>query len=122
MNFDKYLAGHDIGRNLNEALKLKVGDFGTYRDKIGDTVGFLVIGCLSHGCIAVTGGFWLGSITPMTVKKPDGINKFRKDTLFEASVYIDESGKVEGKYPVSLYNGDFKSFLSMLDGEDEEDY
>ena len=54
-------------------------------------------------------------------KKPDGINKFRKDTLFEASVCIDESGKVEGKYPVSVYNGDFNSFLSMLDGEDDED-
>ena len=120
MNFDEYLAAQRLDKRLNEALKLKVGDFGTYRDKIGDTIGFLVMGALSHGYIAVTGG-WLGSVTPMTVKKPDGINKFRKDTLFEASVYIDESGKVEGKYPVSLYNGDFNSFLSMLDGEDEED-
>lgn len=122
MKFDEYLAAQRLGKRLNEALKLKVGDFGTYRDKIGDTIGFLVIGALSHGYIALTGGYWLGSVTPMTVKKPDGINKFRKDTLFESSVYIDENGKVEGKYPVSLYNGDFNSFLSMLDGEDEEDY
>ena len=121
MNFDEYLAGQSITGNLNEALKLKLGDFGTYRDKMGDTIGFMVIGALSHGYIAVTGGYWLGSITPMTVKRPDGINKFRKDTLFEASVYIDESGKVEGKYPVSLYNGKFDAFLGMLDGEDEED-
>lgn len=120
MNFDDYLAYRHRDENLNEAVKLKVGDFGTYRDKYGETVGFLVIGCLSHGCIAVTGG-WLGSITPMTAKKHDGINKFRKDTLFGASVYIDESGKVEGKFPVSVYNGDFNSFLGMLDGEDEED-
>lgn len=121
MNFDEYLAAQRHGTRLNEALKLKVGDFGTYRDRIGDTIGFLVIGALSHGYIALTGGYWLGSVTPMTVKKPDGINKFRKDTLFEASVYIDESGKVEGKYPVSLYNGNFNSFLSMLDGEDEDE-
>ena len=120
MNFDEYLAAQRLDRRLNEALKLKVGDFGTYRDRMGDTIGFLVIGALSHGYIAVTGS-WLGSITPMTVKRPDGINKFRKDTLFEASVYIDESGKVEGKYPVSLYNGKFDAFLGMLDGEDEED-
>ena len=121
MKFIDYLTEQRLDKRLNEALKLKVGDFGTYRDKIGDTIGFLVIGALSHGYIALTGSYWLGSVTPMTVKKPDGINKFRKDTLFEASVYIDESGKVEGKYPVSLYNGDFNSFLSMLDGEDEED-
>ena len=121
MKFIDYLTEQRIDENLNEAIKLKVGDFGTYRDKYGETIGFLVIGALSHGYIALTGGYWLGSVTPMTVKKPDGINKFRKDTLFEAGVYIDESGKVEGKYPVSLYNGDFKSFLSMLDGEDEED-
>ena len=121
MKFIDYLTEQRLDRKLNEALKLKVGDFGTYRDKIGDTIGFLVIGALSHGYIALTGGYWLGSVTPMTVKKPDGINKFKKDTLFESSVYIDESGKVEGKFPVSLYNGDFNSFLSMLDGEDEED-
>ena len=121
MNFDEYLAGQRHNTRLNEALKLKVGDFGTYRDRMGDTIGFLVMGALSHGYIAVTGGYWLGSISPMTVKRPDGINKFRKDTLFEASVYIDESGKVEGKYPVSLYNGKFDAFLGMLDGEDEED-
>ena len=78
MNFDEYLAGQHHGTRLNEAVKLKVGDFGTYRDRMGDTIGFLVMGVLSHGYIAVTGG-WLGIIEPMTVKKQDGINKFRKD-------------------------------------------
>ena len=67
MKFDEYLAAQRSDRKLNEALKLKVGDFGTYRDKYGDTIGFLVMGALSHGYIAVIGG-WLGSITPMTVK------------------------------------------------------
>ena len=52
---------------------------------------------------------------------PKSINKFKIEKYFEASVYIDESGKVEGKYPVSLYNGKFDAFLGMLDGEDEED-
>ena len=47
------------------------------------------------------------------------IKKFGIDEL-ETCVYIDESGKVEGKYPVSVYSGDFDSFLSMLDGEDED--
>lgn len=114
MNFDEYLAGKGITGSLNEALKLKVGDFGTYRDKYGETVGFLVIGCLAHGCIAVTGSL-VGVVTPKS------LNKIKIEKYFEASVHIDESGKVEGKYPVSLYNGKFDAFLGMLDGEDEED-
>ena len=114
MNFDEYLAGQRHNTRLNEALKLKVGDFGTYRDTYGETVGFLVIGCLSHGCIAVTGSL-VGLITPKS------INKFKIEKYFEASVCIDENGKVEGKFPVSVYNGKFDAFLSMLDGEDEED-
>ena len=114
MNYDDYLAFRRGGENLNEAVKLKVGDFGTYRDKYGETVGFLVIGCLSHGCIAVTGSL-VGVVTPKS------INKIKIEKYFEASVHIDENGKVEGKYPVSVYKGDFNSFLGMLDGEDEED-
>lgn len=114
MKFDEYLASRRLDENLNEAVKLKVGDFGTYRDKYGETVGFLVIGCLSHGCIAVTGSL-VGMITPKS------INKFKIEKYFEASVCIDENGKVEGKYPVSLYNGKFDAFLGMLDGEDDED-
>ena len=113
MKFDEYLATKRLDTRLNEALKLKVGDFGTYRDKIGDTIGFMVIGALSHGYIALTGGM-VGAVTPKS------LHKFRADKLFEVCVYIDENGKVEGKYPVSVYNGDFNSFLSMLDGEDEE--
>lgn len=113
MNFYDYLADHLDG-NLNEAVKLKVGDFGTYRDKYGETVGFLVISCLAHGCIAVTGSL-VGVVTPKS------LNKIKIEKYFEASVYIGEDGKVEGRYPVSVYNGDFNSFLSMLDGEDEED-
>lgn len=114
MKFIDYLTEQRLDRNLNEAVKLKVGDFGTYRGKYGETVGFLVIGCLSHGCIAVTGSL-VGVITPKS------INKIKIEKYFEASVCIDENGKVEGKYPVSVYNGDFNSFLSMLDGEDEDD-
>ena len=110
MNFDEYLAGHGIGRNLNEAVKLKPGDFGTYRDRMGDTIGFMVIGALSSGYVAASGGM-------IGVYSPKSIKKFSIDDL-GTCVYIDESGKVEGKYPVSLYNGDFDSFLSMLDGED----
>ena len=68
MNFDEYLAGQRHNTRLNEALKLKVGDFGTYRDTYGETVGFLVIGCLSHGCIAVTGSL-VGLITPKSINK-----------------------------------------------------
>lgn len=113
MKFVDYLADQ-LDENLNEAVKLKVGDFGTYRDKYGETVGFLVIGCLQNGCIAVTGSL-VGIITPKS------IDKIKIEKYFEASVCIDENGKVAGKYPVSVYNGDFNSFLSMLDGEDEEE-
>lgn len=113
MKFVDYLADQ-LDENLNEAVKLKVGDFGTYRDKYGETVGFLVIGCLSNGCIAVTGSL-VGIITPKS------INKIKIEKYFEASVHIDENGKVAGKFPVSVYNGDFNSFLSMLDGEDEDE-
>lgn len=113
MKFIDYLADH-LDKNLNEAVKLKVGDFGTYRDKYGETVGFMVIGALSHGCIAVTGGL-VGVVTPKS------LNKIKVEKYFEASVCIDEDGKVEGKYPVSVYKGDFNSFLGMLDGEDEDD-
>ena len=96
---------------IREAVKLKQGDLGTYCDKYGETVGLLVLGELSHGCIAVKGGM-------IGVYNPKSIKKFTINDL-NACVYIDETGKVEGKYPVSVFKGDFNSFLSMLDGDDE---
>ena len=112
MKFIDYLAGQGITGNLNEAIKLKPGDLGTFRDKNGETIGLMVVGALSSGYVATSGGM-------IGVYSPKSIKKFGVDEL-ETCVYIDESGKVEGKYPVSVFNGDFDSFLSMLDGEDED--
>ena len=113
MKFIDYLTEQHLNRKLNEAIKLKHGDLGTYCDKYGETVGLLVLGELSHGYIAVKGGM-------IGVYNPKSIKKFTINDL-NACVYIDETGKVEGKYPVSVFKGDFDSFLSMLDGDDEED-
>ena len=112
MKFIDYLACQGITGNLNEAIKLKPGDLGTFRDKNGETIGLMVVGALSSGYVATSGGM-------IGVYSPKRIKKFDIDEL-ETCVYIDESGKVEGKYPVSVYNGDFDSFLSMLGGEDED--
>ena len=112
MKFIDYLAEQGITGNLNEAVKLKPGDLGTFRDKNGETIGLMVVGALSSGYVATTGGM-------IGVYNPKSIKKFGIDEL-ETCVYIDESGKVEGKDPVSVYSGDFDSFLSMLDGEDED--
>ena len=112
MKFIDYLAGQGITGNLNETIKLKPGDLGTFRDKNGETIGLMVVGALSSGYVATSGGM-------IGVYNPKSIKKFGIDEL-ETCVYIDESGKVEGKYPVSVYSGDFDSFLSMLDGEDED--
>ena len=112
MKFIDYLARQGITGNLNEAIKLKPGDLGTFRDKNGETIGLMVVGALSSGYVATSGGM-------IGVYNPKSIKKFGIDEL-ETCVYIDESGKVEGKYPVSVYSGDFDSFLSMLDGEDED--
>ena len=113
MKFIDYLARQGITGNLNEAIKLKPGDLGTFRDKNGETVGLMVVGALSSGYVATSGGM-IGVYSPKSIKKFD-INDL------ESCVYIDESGKVEGKYPVSVFKGDFDSFLSMLNDEDEED-
>ena len=110
MKFIDYLAGQGITGNLNEAVKLKPGDLGTFIDKNGEKTGLMVVGALSSGYLATSGGM-------IGVYSPKSIKKFSIDEL-ETCVYIDESGKVEGKYPVSVYSGDFDSFLSMLDGED----
>ena len=112
MKFIDYLAGQGITGNLNEAIRFKPGDLGTFRDKNGETIGLMVVGALSSGYVATSGGM-------IGVYSPKSIKKFGIDEL-ETCVYIDESGKVEGKYPVSVYSGDFDSFLSMLDGEDED--
>ena len=112
MKFIDYLTERGIDRKLNEAIKLKPGDLGTFRDKNGETIGLMVVGALSSGYVATSGGM-------IGVYNPKSIKKFGIDEL-ETCVYIDESGKVEGKYPVSVYGGDFDSFLSMLDGEDED--
>ena len=112
MKFIDYLAEQGITGNLNEAVKFKPGDLGTFRDKNGETIGLMVVGALSSGYVATTGGM-------IGVYNPKSIKKFGIDEL-ETCVYIDESGKVEGKYPVSVYSGDFDSFLNMLDGEDED--
>lgn len=113
MKFDEYLAAKNLDRRLNEAVKLKQGDLATYRDQYGETVGLLVVSELSSGYVAASGGM-------VGVYSPKSIKKFTINNL-NACVYIDENGKVEGKYPVSVYSGDFDSFLVMLDGEDEED-
>ena len=110
MKFIDYLAGQGITGNLNEAVKLKPGDLGTFIDKNGEKTGLMVVGALSSGYLATSGGM-------IGVYSPKSIKKFSIDEL-ETCVYIDESGKVEGKYPVSVYSGDFDSFLSILDGED----
>ena len=112
MKFIDYLARQGINGNLNEAIKLKPGDLGTFIDKNGEKTGLMVVGALSSGYVATSGGM-------IGVYNPKSIKKFGIDEL-ETCVYIDESGKVEGKYPVSVYSGDFDSFLSMLDGEDED--
>ena len=112
MKFIDYLTEQGITGNLNEAIKLKPGDLGTFRDKTGETIGLMVVGALSSGYVATSGGM-------IGVYNPKSIKKFGIDEL-ETCVYIDESGKVEGKYPVSVFKGDFNSFLSMLDGEDED--
>ena len=44
MKFIDYLAGQGITGNLNEAIKLKPGDLGTFRDKNGETIGLMVVG------------------------------------------------------------------------------
>ena len=113
MKFIDYLTEQGIDRKLNEAIKLKAGDLGTFIDKNGEKTGLMVVGALSSGYVATTGGM-IGVYSPKSIKKFD-INDL------ESCVYIDESGKVEGKYPVSVFKGDFNSFLSMLDSEDEED-
>ena len=112
MKFIDYLARQGITGNLNEAVKFKPGDLGTFRDKNGETIGLMVVSALSSGYVATSGGM-------IGVYNPKSIKKFGIDEL-ETCVYIDESGKVEGKYPVSVYSGDFDSFLSMLNGEDED--
>ena len=112
MKFADYLARRGITGNLNEAIKLKQGDLATYRNNWGETVRLMVVGALSSGYVATSGGM-IGVYSPKSIKKFD-INDL------ESCVYIDESGKVEGKYPVSVFKGDFNSFLSMLDGEDED--
>ena len=112
MKFIDYLARQGITGNLNEAVKFKPGDLGTFIDKNGEKTGLMVVGALSSGYVATSGGM-------IGVYSPKSIKKFGIDEL-ETCVYIDESGKVEGKYPVSVYSGDFDSFLSILDGEDED--
>ena len=110
MKFIDYLARYGITENLNEAIKLKPGDLGTFIDKNGEKTGLMVVGALSSGYLATSGGM-------IGVYSPKSIKKFSIDEL-ETCVYIDESGTVEGTYPVSAFKGDFDSFLSMLDGED----
>ena len=98
MKFAKY---------LNEDIKLKAGDCLTFKDGFGQNSGLLVIGSLNNGYIATFGGM-IGVYTPKNV------NKFRIDQL-DACVWIDENGRVEGKYPISKFKGSFEEFLNKLE-------
>jgi len=110
MKFAEYL-NESRSNRLNEASGLKAGDCATYKDRYGETIGLLVIGSLTNGCIATTGGM-LGVYTPKNV------NKFTASEL-DTCVYIDDNGKVEGKYQISKFNGSWDEFIDKLDAEYE---
>ena len=110
MKFAEYL-NESRSNRLNEAASLKAGDYATYKDQFGETVGLLVIGSLTNGCIATTGGM-IGTYTPKSV------NKFTADDL-DTCVWIDNNGKVEGKYSISKFNGSWDAFIAKLEGEYE---
>lgn len=108
MKFTEYL-NESRSNRLNEAVSLKAGDCATYEDQFGDTVGLLVVGSLTHGCVATTGGM-------IGVYDPKSVNKFTARDL-STCVYIDNNGKVEGKYPISKFNGSWDAFLARLEDE-----
>ena len=111
MKFTEYLneLNEPHSDRLNEAVSLKAGDYATYKDRYGATIGLLVIGSLNNGCIATTGGM-IGVYTPKNVDKFTAIN-------LDTCVYIDDNGKVEGKYPISKFNGSWDAFLARLADE-----
>lgn len=99
---------------LNESVNFKAGDLAFYTDdQYGETVGLLIIGKLMKGYIATTGGM-------IGVYIPKSVSKF-KTTELGTCVWIDSNGKVNGKTPVSKFDGTFDQFMNMLDGYDEED-
>ena len=110
MKFTEYL-NESRSNGLNEAVSLKAGDYATYKDQFGETVGLLVIGSLTNGCIATTGG-------EIGVYTPKNVNKFTASEL-DTCVWIDDNGKVEGKYPISKFNGSWDEFIDKLDAEYE---
>lgn len=118
MNFSEFLNTRNsnnscTSRALNESVNFKAGDLAFYTDQYGETVGLLIIGKLMKGYIATTGGM-IGVYTPKSV------SKFKISEL-GTCVWIDSSGKVNGKTPVSEFKGTFDQFMNMLDGYDEED-
>lgn len=107
MKFAEYLNESRLNR-LNEAVSLKAGDYATYKDEYGETIGILVVGALyHHGYIAITGGL-------VGVYNPKNFIKFRASQL-DTCVYIDDNGKVEGKYPISKFNGSWDLFLDRIE-------
>ena len=114
MKFAEYLNESRSNRLdcMDEAVNLKAGDCATYEDQYGDTVGLLVVGTLTHGCVATTGGM-------IGVYDPKSVNKFTARDL-GTCVYIDNNGKVEGKYPISKFNDSWKAFLARLEVIEDE--
>lgn len=92
---------------LNEDVKLKAGDCAIFKDGFGQMVGLLVVGALEHGYVATCGGM-------IGVWSPKSIHKFRLDQL-DSCVWIDDNGRVYGKYPITLFKGSFEEFLNKLE-------
>lgn len=109
MKFAEYLNESRSNRLdcMNESVSLKAGDCATYEDQYGDDVGLLVVGTLTHGCVATTGDM-------IGMYNPKSVGKFTVKDL-DTCVYIDDKGKVEGKYPVSKFNGSFDAFMNHLE-------
>lgn len=91
---------------LNEGVKLKAGDCAIFKDGFGQMGGLLVVGVLEHGYIATSGGM-------IGVYSPKSIHKFELNEL-ESCVWIDDNGRVDGKYPITLFKGSFEEFLNKL--------
>lgn len=109
MKFAEYLnesiKSHQYS-DLNEDVKYKIGTCVYYKNSTGGTTGLIIATRMYDGYLGIPGD---GSVNPKILNNSD-----IEFSIIKTSEWIDKNGKAQGKFPVNVYEGDYKEFFKFV--------
>ena len=92
-----------LKRFLNEGISLKPGQYIYFNDQNKYFCGAQVV-------CSMSGLYYLATTSDIDEKPPKP-----KDVDWTQAVFIDENGKAYGKYPITVFKGNFDEFIEFCE-------